>query len=96
MINVGFIGAGGIAETHAAALAHVDGARLVAVTDLVFERAEGLAHQFGATAVAGLAELLQFPGLDMVYILTPRTFISSKYWLPSKSGCPSSAKNRSL
>jgi myo-inositol 2-dehydrogenase/D-chiro-inositol 1-dehydrogenase len=71
MINVGFIGAGGIAQTHAAALAHVEGARLVAVSDLVFERAEGVAHQFGATAVAGLAELLQFSGLDIVYILTP-------------------------
>lgn len=71
MINVGFIGAGGIAQTHAAALAQVEGTRLAAVTDMVYERAESLAHQFNAAAVAGLAELVRFPGLDIVYILTP-------------------------
>ena len=71
MINVGFIGAGGIAQTHAAALTQVDGARLVAITDLIPGRAEALAQKFSATAVAGLAELVEFPGLDIVYVLTP-------------------------
>ena len=71
MINVGFIGAGGIAETHAEALTQVDGARLTAVMDVDRGRAEALASRFGGSAVAGLEELLTFSGLDIVYILTP-------------------------
>jgi predicted dehydrogenase len=71
MINVGFIGAGEIAETHAAALARIPEARLVAITDTLPERAESLAQKFGANVAASLETLLGFPGLDIVYILTP-------------------------
>ncbi len=71
MINVGFIGAGGIAGTHAAALAEVPEARLAVVTDALPERAGSLAHKYGANVAASLEALLGFPGLDIVYILTP-------------------------
>jgi UDP-N-acetyl-2-amino-2-deoxyglucuronate dehydrogenase len=71
MVNVGFIGAGAIAGTHAAALARIPEARLVAVTDAFPERAESLAQKYGANVAASLEALLDFPGLDIVYILTP-------------------------
>lgn len=71
MINVGFIGAGDIARTHAAALAEIPEARLIVVTDTDSEKAEKLANEYGAKMAASLETLLAFPGLDIVYILTP-------------------------
>jgi predicted dehydrogenase len=88
LINVGFVGAGGIAETHAAALARVEGARLAAVTDLDHERSEALASQYGAKAVGGLEEILTFPGLDVVYLLTPPHVHAEQILAAAQSGLP--------
>ncbi len=88
MINVGFIGAGDIANTHAAALAEVPQARLVVVTDTVAEKAEGLAHDYGAQVSASLETLLEFPGLDIVYILTPPAHHAQQITTAAQAGIP--------
>jgi myo-inositol 2-dehydrogenase/D-chiro-inositol 1-dehydrogenase len=88
MINVGFVGAGEIAWTHAAALAEVPQARLVVVTDTLAEKAENLAHEYGASVVADLEALLRFPGLDIVYILTPPAVHAQQIIAGVQAGIP--------
>lgn len=74
MINIGFLGAGDIAAVHAEAITAVDGGRLAVVADIVPERARKLAREHEAVAAADLESLLSFPGLDVLYILTPPQF----------------------
>jgi len=88
MINVGFIGAGEIARTHAAALAEVPEARLVVVTDALAEKAESLAHKYSAKTAADLDKLLRFPGLDFVYILTPPAVHAQQIIAVAQAGLP--------
>lgn len=71
MIQIGFIGAGGIAGTHAAAIAAGKGGKLAAVYDLDAGRAEDLAREYDAQACRSVEELIGFPGLNIIYILTP-------------------------
>lgn len=47
MINIGFVGAGSIAGAHAEAVGAVNGCRLVAVTDVMPDRASALAVRHG-------------------------------------------------
>lgn len=88
MINIGFVGAGDIAAAHADAVSAVDGGRLVAVTDVIPERANALAIQYGAEVVADLGHLLNFPGLDVLYILTPPKFHAEQIAAAASSGIP--------
>lgn len=88
MINIAFIGAGDIAEMHAAAVEAVEGARLIAVTDLQRERAERLASRYGARVLPGVAELLRTPGLDLVYILTPPAAHAGQIAAAAQAGIP--------
>jgi predicted dehydrogenase len=71
MINVGFLGAGDIAAVHAAAIELVNDARLAAIADVIPERARALAGKHGAAVFSDLEALLRYPGLDVLYILTP-------------------------
>ena len=71
MINIGFLGAGEIAAVHAAAIEAIKDARLAAVADLNPERARLLAGKHGAAVFSDLEALLRFPGLNVLYILTP-------------------------
>ncbi|CAM3491306.1 Gfo/Idh/MocA family protein [Occultella aeris] len=69
MISVGLVGAGAIAERHAAALRDV-GARVAAVADPEAARAAALAG--GSAAVFSTAdELFAHPGLDAAVIASP-------------------------
>lgn len=71
MISVGIIGAGYIGGVHAGILARDKRVRLVAIHDLVPERAEQLAASHNAIAVATPLELLERS--DAVFITTPNT-----------------------
>lgn len=88
MINVGFIGAGDIASTHAAALAEVPEARLVIVNDMLTEKAERLAHKYDAQVATSLESLLEHPGLDIVYILTPPAVHMQHIIAAAQAGIP--------
>ena len=70
--RVGLVGAGFISDRHAAGLALVPDARLVAVCDLSRSRAEALAGAFGAEQVyTDLEEMLRSARLDVAHVLTP-------------------------
>ena len=65
-MRLGIVGAGVIAARYAERIAEVDGLELVAVTDVVPERARALAEQHGATAHASL----HFPAEQTLLLAT--------------------------
>jgi predicted dehydrogenase len=88
MINIGFLGAGDIAAVHAAALATIDDARLVAVADVNPERSQALANRHDAMVSPDLEALLRLPGLDVLYILTPPEGHARQIIVAAEAGIP--------
>ncbi|HET9058834.1 MAG TPA: Gfo/Idh/MocA family oxidoreductase [Acidimicrobiales bacterium] len=70
-VGIGVLGCGTIGPLHAAAAEGLGGAHLVAVADMVPERAAKLAAHHGVRACAGIQELLALPGVDLVCVCTP-------------------------
>jgi predicted dehydrogenase len=71
VINVGILGAGNIARTHVRAYGQIANARIVAVDDIVAEKAEAMAGSLGVRAYTEWAAFLAHPGLDMVDVCLP-------------------------
>lgn len=71
MIGFGVIGAGLVGPTHAAAAANAPGGQLVAVCDLVAERAEAVAEQHGAIPLTEVDALLDRNDIQVVSICLP-------------------------
>lgn len=72
MLNVGFIGCGGIAHHHASRLIHIRGARIIAAADVVADTARGFARDYGAQHHADdYRYILDRPELDAVWVCTP-------------------------
>jgi UDP-N-acetyl-2-amino-2-deoxyglucuronate dehydrogenase len=67
----GIVGAGVIGAVHAEAIGMVPGARLVAVTDAVPERAKELAGSHGCAAEPDLGALVARPDVDVVSVCVP-------------------------
>ena len=67
----GLVGCGVIAREHARALTSLANARLVAVTDVVAEKAKALADQSSCEVVKDLDELLSRADVDAVSICVP-------------------------
>jgi predicted dehydrogenase len=70
-LRIGIAGVGGIAESHMAALRSTSGATLVAVCDVVAERATQIGAREGCAAYGSLAELLADPAVEAVICCTP-------------------------
>ncbi len=72
MVRFGIVGCGAIGPTHAGALAQIDDAQVVAVADVVPERAKSMAEKFGIGKIyATDAELIADPTIDAVVLATP-------------------------
>ena len=75
LIKIGIIGCGGIANgKHMPALAKVADAEMVAFCDIIPERAEKAAKEFGtpdAKVYTDYKELLKDPAIDVVHVCTP-------------------------
>ena len=75
LIKIGIIGCGGIANgKHMPSLKKVDGCEMVAFCDIVPERAEKAAKDFGvegAKAYTDYKDLLADPEIDVVHVCTP-------------------------
>jgi predicted dehydrogenase len=69
-VNVAIVGAGVIAQRYAERIAEVDGLKLVAVTDVLADRAETLASKHDAVAYRSLDELLAATDIETVVNLT--------------------------
>ena len=75
--KVGIIGCGGIANgKHMPSLKTVPGVEMVAFCDIVGERAEKAAQQYGAEGAktyTSYTELINAGGLDAVHVCTPNS-----------------------
>jgi len=70
-IRIGFVGTGGIANTHFDALSQLPEAQPVAFCDLDSERAERAAARFGGRAYTEWRAMLDAEPLDALYICLP-------------------------
>ena len=70
-IKIGFIGVGGIAGSHLGNLSQIEEARVVAVCDVVEEKAEEAAKKYQAISYTNYKEMLDKEGLDAVFICVP-------------------------
>ena len=72
MLNVGFIGAGGIARHHATRMAQLRNVRILAVSDMVPATAAQFAADFGVSRhFSDFRQMLKIDALDAVWICTP-------------------------
>lgn len=67
----GIIGTGAIARIHAKAISEIKDASLVAVYDIVGEKASSFALEYGAKSYSSLEEFLSDGRIDIVTITTP-------------------------
>jgi predicted dehydrogenase len=70
-IRIGFVGTGGIANTHFDALSQLSEAQPVAFCDIDSERAERAAARFGGRAYTDWRTMLDAEPLDALYICLP-------------------------
>lgn len=71
VLGFGIVGCGVIGPTHARALRNLPGAQLVAVTDVVAERAEKLAKDFDVEVAGTVEELAGRADVDVVCVCVP-------------------------
>ncbi|MGB5272588.1 MAG: Gfo/Idh/MocA family oxidoreductase [Flavobacteriaceae bacterium] len=69
-INIGFLGAGDIADLHAEAINQLEGANLMGLWNRTPEKAKTKAKKYGCKTYATEDELLHDPNIDAVFILT--------------------------
>ena len=67
-VRVGFVGCGGIANYHFGHLEKIEDARVVAVCDLIDERAQKAAQRFEAKPYEDYQQMLDSEELDAVYV----------------------------
>ncbi|GCE31811.1 oxidoreductase [Dictyobacter alpinus] len=70
-LRFGIVGCGVIGPTHAEAIRSLDSAELVAVADIVPEKAQKLADKFHVKSYNSLQEMLAAEQLDVVDVCTP-------------------------
>lgn len=70
-IRIGMVGAGRMSNVHAQRLARIPEAKIVAVADVLPDRAQSLAGSMGAVAYTDYGAMLDGEHLDAVYICTP-------------------------
>ncbi|HVP17868.1 MAG TPA: Gfo/Idh/MocA family oxidoreductase, partial [Spirochaetia bacterium] len=86
-IGVGVIGAGTWGDAHARIFSSHPGTRLVAVCDVVAERARGIAEKYGAPKTyADFRELLRDPEIQAVGIATPDFLHKDPFVAACRSG----------
>lgn len=71
MTNFAIVGCGHIAKKHAEAIDNAEGAKLIAVCDMIPENMEYYTEKYGVQAFTDLAELLKLDDLEVVNICTP-------------------------
>jgi predicted dehydrogenase len=69
-INIGFLGAGDVADLHAEAINQLEGANLVGLWNRTPDKAKAKAKKYGCKTYLTENELLFDPNIDAVFILT--------------------------
>ncbi len=70
-LGVGIIGCGNISDTHAIAVSEIEGAELMAVCDVVPEKARVLAEKYGCSYYTDYKEMLKRDEIKVICVCTP-------------------------
>jgi predicted dehydrogenase len=70
-VKIGFVGCGGIANAHMKNLAQMENAELVAFCDIVGEKAQAAADEYGGQAFTDHREMYEQAEMDAVYVCLP-------------------------
>lgn len=70
-VKVAFVGAGGIADAHMSLLRTMDDVRIVAVSDIMQQKAESLASRYMARAYSDYRQMLANEDMDALYVCVP-------------------------
>ena len=70
-VKVAFAGAGGIADTHMSLLRTMDDVQIVAIADIVQQKAESLASRYMARAYTDYRQMLANEEMDALYVCVP-------------------------
>lgn len=70
-VRVGFVGTGGIAGHHLKQLQEIEGVEIVGLCDVVVERAQQRAQEFGGRAFGDYAQMIRNERLDALYLCVP-------------------------
>ena len=88
-IKVGFVGTGGIANTHLDTLSKKENVTITALCDVVLERAQEKADKYGGKAYADFRAMLDTEGLDALFNAVRRHGRMAKSrWRLWSAGCP--------
>jgi len=87
-VRIGLIGAGRMGNVHANCLKEIPQAHIVAVADVLPERAQALAALWHATAYTDYRAMLDREQLDAVYICTPTTVHAEPACAVAERGLP--------
>jgi len=74
MVNVGVIGLGWMGNVHCRLAQKVEGCQLVAVCDVDPEKVRAAEARYKARGYQDYRQLLEDPGVDAVYVVTPQKF----------------------
>ncbi len=85
-VRVGFVGVGGIARAHLAALSRMDDVELVAFCDVQGDRAQAAAAEFRGAAYADHSQMLEREKLDALYVCVPPGFHTDAEIIAARSG----------
>lgn len=86
VIRVALVGCGRISKNHFDAIAHVDGLSLVAVADIIPERADAAGATYGVPAFTSLEAMLSGVECDIVVIATPSGLHPEHGMLAARAG----------
>ena len=81
--RVGVVGAGGIGNRHADVYRAMDGAELVAICDIIKERADAASERLGVPCFYSVPEMLDGVALDMVDVSTGGIEYGSDHYEPT-------------
>lgn len=85
-VKLGFVGCGGIAQTHFGILEKMEEVRIIAVCDVDPERAEAAARRFDANTHLNASHMLEVEQLDALYVCVPPFAHSEVESLAAKNG----------
>jgi predicted dehydrogenase len=77
MINIGIIGAGHIGEVHANAIGKISGAQVVAVHDVVDEKARAFSNKYKCKYYNNMEKMISQDSIDVISICVP-TFLHAE------------------
>ena len=85
-IGIGLIGAGAIADLHAAAINQLDSAKLVGIWDINRETTKTKASWYHCQSFDAAQDLCGNPAVDAILVLTPMEFHCEYVIMAAKAG----------